>query len=250
MRRAGAALAVALAFVLGGCAAQPVVPTLDAVRSERSFTMTAAWMRAAAATEQYIANDWPEAVFPPLHFERWVEPERAAAETLECMNRSLGRTAGAVAANGLLTLAPRPTKEPTWALPVAQLRCSVQLVPWSGRYPFGGPVEQRWVRHQLTVALPACVRRWGAELVIDDLDRAVDATIYPTSSGRAISVIQSVWLVAELRHTDEATAQQIRATCPDPGRTLVQLGPAEIRPLQFGPSGSGQTGALGTGEAP
>ena len=85
------------------------------------------------------------------------------------------------------------------------------------------------MRHQVTVALPACVRRWGADIEIADVDAAVDASIYPTSSGRSVEPLQSVWLAAQLRNVDEATARQIRATCPDPGRTLTQLGPAEIR---------------------
>lgn len=224
-----AGMVVVLTIALTGCASPPGVPDLDAVREERSQTMTAAWQRAADATEKYIERDWPEAVYPPLEFERWVDQDRSLAEVAACMNTILGRTAGSISASGLYEVAPRPTKEPAWALPVAQLRCSVQLVAWSGLYPFGGPVEQEWVRHQLTVALPNCVRRWGAELVIADLDAAVDASIYPTSSGRSVSPTQSVWLAAELRNVDEATARQIRATCPDPGRILVQLGPAEIR---------------------
>jgi len=240
------ALTVALVVTLSGCTASPTAPSIDAVSNERSFTMTAAWLRAAAAAEQYIERDWPEAVYPPLKFERWVDQDRALAEVAACMNRILGRTAGAISPSGILTFAPRPTKEPTWALPVAQQRCSLQIVPWSGLYPFGGPIEQEWVRHQLTVALPNCVRHWGAELVIPNLDAAVDASIYPTSAGRSVGATQSVWLAAELRFVDDATARQIRATCPDPGRTLVQLGPAEIRPIEIGPSGDGQTGADGS----
>lgn len=243
MRRPVAVCAALIVLALAGCAAPPAVPSLDAVRAERSLTMTSAWMRAAAATEQYIARDWPEAVYPPLEFERWVEQDRALAEVAACVDTILGRAAGMISESGIVTLTPRPMTEPAWALPVAQLRCSLQLVPWTGLYPFGGPVEQEWVRHQLTVALPQCVRRWGAELVIADLDAAVDASIYPTSTGRSVSAMQSVWLVAELRRVDAATAQHIRATCPDPGRTLVQLGPAKIRPIEFGPSGSGYTGA-------
>ncbi|WP_439564330.1 hypothetical protein [Microcella sp.] len=250
MRRTVAPFAALLVAALAGCAAPPAVPTLDAVRAERSLTMTSAWLRAAAATEQYIERDWPEAVYPPLEFERWVEQDRALAEVAACMDGILGRTAGSVSEGGIYTVAPRPTKEPTWALPVAQLRCSVQLVPWTGLFPFGGPVEQEWVRHQLTVALPQCVRRWGAELVIPDIDAAVDASIYATSAGGSLRATQSVWLAAELRLVDPATAQQIRAACPDPGRTLVQLGPAEIRPIEFGPSGGGLTGAEETGEGP
>lgn len=250
MKRALVVAGALVVLSLAGCAAPPAVPSLEAVRAERSLTMTSAWLRAAAATEQYIERDWPEAVYPPLEFERWVEQDRALAEVAACMDTILGRTAGAISESGIFTLAPRPTKEPAWALPVAQLRCSVQLVPWTGLYPFGGPVEQEWVRHQLTVALPQCARRWGAELVIADLDAAVDASIYPTSTGRSVSAMQSVWLVAELRLVDAATAQHIRATCPDPGRTLVQLGPAEIRPIEFGPSGGGLTGTDETAVQP
>lgn len=243
-----AALAVLLALigVLAACAEPPAVPSLDAVREERSLTMTSAWVRAAAAAEQYIERDWPEAVYPPLQFERWVEQDRALAEVAACMDRILGRTAGVISPSGTVTFNPRPTKEPTWALPVAQQRCSLQIVPWSGLYPFGGPIEQEWVRHQLTVALPNCVRHWGAELVIPNLDAAVDASIYPTSAGRSVGATQSVWLAAELRFVDDATARQIRATCTDPGRTLVQLGPAEIRSIEIGPSGDGLTGADGS----
>jgi hypothetical protein len=229
MRRLLAISVVLIVVALAGCATPPAVPSLDAVRAERSATMTEAWQRAADATQQYIERDWPDAVYPPLRFERWVEQERALAEVAACIDGILGRTAGSISETGIYTLAPRPTKEPTWALPVAQLRCSVQLVTWTGLYPFGGPVEQAWVRHQLTVALPQCARRWGAELVIPDVDAAVDASIYATSAGGSLSATQSVWLAAELRLVDAATAQQIRATCPDPGRTLVQLGPAEIR---------------------
>jgi hypothetical protein len=224
-----AIMGLAASLALSGCAAAPAVPTLDEVREERSRTITEQWQRAATAADEYVQRDWPDAVYPPLAFERWVEPEAHLAAVLECMNRRVGRTAGSIGANGLLVIFPRPTKEPDWALPVAQVRCSLQVIAWSGLYPFGGPAEQEWVRHQITVALPACVRRWGAELVIADLDAAIDASLYPTSSGRAVAPLQSVWLVAQLRHADDATARQIRATCPDPGRMLAQLGPAEIR---------------------
>lgn len=226
-------------LALVGCAATPAAPTLDEVQEERSLTMTAAWVRAAAATEQYIARDWPEAEYPPLRFERWVDDETVIDETLACMEGILGRTPGSVSTNGIVTLAPRPEDEPTWQLPVAQLRCQIAYIPWSGLYPFGGPVEQEWVRHQVTVALPACVRRSGAELVVDSVDRAVDASIFPTAASGELAATQSVWLAVELRGADAATEARIRAQCPDPGRTLAQLGPAEIRSIDVGPSGSG-----------
>ena len=214
---------------LTGCAAPPGAPTLDEVQDERSRTVTEQWQRAADAATEYLEAEWPEAVYPPLRFERWVEPERQLADVLQCMNRVVDRTAGSIGETGLLVLNPRPMGEPAWELPVAQVRCSLQVIAWTGFYPFGGPVEQAWVRHQVTVALPACVRRWGADLEIADVDAAVDASIYPTSSGRSVEPMQSVWLAARLRNVDEPTARQIRATCPDPGRTLTQLGPAEIR---------------------
>lgn len=235
----GAAVAVAATLALGGCAAQPDVPSLAAVEEERSLTMTAAWVRAAAATDEYIARDWPEAEYPPLRFERWIESGSAVEETLACMEEILDRPVGGQEERGVVDLLPRPEGEPTWQLPVAQLRCQVQLIPWTGLYPFGGPLEQEWVRHQLTVALPACVRRWGGELVIPDLDRAVDASIFPTSSGREVVATQSVWLAAELRGVDAMTQARIRALCPDPGRTLAQMGPVEIRSIDVGPAGSG-----------
>lgn len=225
----------AVAWVLGlvmltGCAAPVAVPDIDDVRDERSATMTAAWQRAATATEDFIERDWPEAVYPPLEFDRWVESDRALAENAACIDRILERTAGSISPNGLYILAPRPTTEPTWELPVAQLRCAVEVVPWSGSFAFGGPVELEWVRHQLSVALPNCVRRWGAELEISDFNAAMNASIYPTPTGNSLLPVQSVWLAATLRNADVATARQIRATCPDPGRTLAQLGPPEIRP--------------------
>jgi len=224
-------------LVISGCATIPVSPTLDEVEAERSRTMTELWQRAASSATEYLEREWPDAVYPPLAFERWVEPNVHLAEVLQCMNLTVGRTTGLIGATGLLVLNPRPTKEPDWALPVAQLRCSLQIQAWTGLTPFGGPAEQAWVRHQVTVALPACVRRWGADLVIGDLDAAIDASIYPTSVGiPEISLArfpppptQSVWLVAQLSNADDATARQILATCPDPGRTLTQLGPAEIR---------------------
>lgn len=219
----------ALVIALTSCAAPPAAPTLDDVEEERSRTVTEQWRLAADAATEYLEAEWPEAVYPPLTFERWVEPERQLADLLQCMNRVVDRTAGSIGETGLLVLNPRPTGEPAWELPVAQVRCSLQVIAWTGLYPFGGPVEQAWVRHQVTVALPACVRRWGADLEIADVDAAVDASIYPTSSGRSVEPLQSVWLAAQLRRVDEATARQIRATCPDPGRTLTQLGPAEIR---------------------
>ncbi len=225
-----------LAIALTGCAAPPAAPTLDDVEAERSRTVTEQWQRAADAATEYLEAEWPEAVYPPLRFERWVEPERQLADMLQCMNRVVDRTVGSIGATGLLVLNPRPTGEPAWELPVAQVRCSLQVIAWTGLYPFGGPVEQAWVRHQVTVALPACVRGWGADLDIVDLDAAIDASIYPTSTGIPGAPLgqspptptQSVWLVAQLRNADDATARQIRATCPDPGRTLTQLGPAEI----------------------
>lgn len=219
----------AFVVALTGCAASPAAPTLDEVQDERSRTVTEQWRLASDAATEYLEAEWPEAVYPPLTFERWVEPERQLADVLQCMNRVIDRTAGSIGETGLLVLNPRPTGEPAWELPVAQVRCSLQIIAWTGLYPFGGPVEQAWVRHQVTVALPACVRRWGADLVISDLDAAIDASIYPTSSGRSVEPLQSVWLAAQLRNVDEATARQIRATCPDPGRMLTQLGPAEIR---------------------
>lgn len=231
--------ATAAGLVLAGCAVQPEVPTLAAVQDERSLTMTAAWVRAAAATDEYIARDWPEAEYPPLRFERWVESEVAVDETLACMEEILDRPVGTQGESGVVSLLPRPAGEPTWQLPVAQLRCQVQRIPWTGLYPFGGPLEQEWVRHQLTVALPACVRRWGGELVIADLDRAVDASIFPTSSGGEVVAAQSAWLVAEVRGVDAGTEARIRAQCPDPGRTLAQLGPVDIRSIDVGPTGSG-----------
>jgi hypothetical protein len=239
-RRVAALRTVAISLVtaaaLASCASQPAVPTLDDVADERSRTMTAVWQQAASSARSYIDREWPDAVMPPLTFDRWVEPEILLSEVLECMSRTTGRTVGAIGQDGLLQLRPRPTKEPEWMLPVAQVRCSVAIAPWTGLYPFGGPLEQEWVRHQVTVALPACVRRAGAELVIRDLDAAIDASIYSTSEGipgahtaRSTALpTQSVWLVAQLTGVDESTARQIRATCPDPGRELVQLGPAEI----------------------
>jgi hypothetical protein len=229
VKRAGVPGAALSVLILAGCAGPAGVPDLDDVRAERSVTMTAAWQRAADATEAYIERDWPEAVYPPLAFERWVESDRALSETAACIDRILERRAGSISSTGIYTLAPRPEKEPQWALPVAQLRCQVQIIPWSGLLPFGGPTELEWVRHQLTVALPNCVRHWGAELVMSDLNAAMNASIYPTSTGNSSTPVQSVWLVATLRNADAATARQIRATCPDPGRILAQLGPAEIR---------------------
>ncbi len=237
---AGAVVGATLsAVVLVGCAQKPASPSLAQVQQERSLTMTAAWVRAAAATEQYIERDWPDAEYPPLRFERWVEAEEAIPATLDCMEDALGRPAGSVEEGGVITFLPRPIDEPAWALPVAQLRCQVAYIPWTGLYPFGGPIEQEWVRHQVTVALPACVRRSGAELVVPDLDRAVDASIFPSSASGELAATQSVWLAAEVRGADPSAEARIRALCPDPGRTLAQLGPAEIRSIDVGPTGSG-----------
>lgn len=232
----GAAVSV---LALAGCAEPPTTPSLAQVQQERSLTMTAAWVRAAAATEQYIERDWPEAEYPPLRFERWIEAEEAIPATLDCMEDTLGRPAGGVEDGGFIALLPRPTDEPSWALPVAQLRCQIAYIPWTGLFPFGGPLEQEWVRHQVTVALPACVRRWGAELVVADVNRAVDASIFPSSASGELAATQSVWLAAELRGVDAAVQARIRAQCPDPGRTLAQLGPVEIRSIDVGPTGSG-----------
>jgi hypothetical protein len=237
MRHRWLAVALGAALAISGCSSPVTAPSLDDVREERSRIMTEQWQLAAAAATGYLERTWPEAVYPPLAFERWVEPETQLADVLQCMDRAVGRSTGAIGSTGLLVLKPRPTKEPTWALPVAQVRCSLQVIAWTGLYPFGGPLEQEWVRHQVTVALPACVRRWGAELAIADLDAAIDASIYPTSIGipgdplgqTPPTPTQSVWLAAQLSNADDATARQIRATCPDPGRTLTQLGPAEIR---------------------
>lgn len=231
--------AASVALAVAGCAERPAAPSLEQVREERSLTMTAAWVRAAAATEQYIERDWPEAEYPPLRFERWVEEQDVIPATLACMEGILDRTVGTVSTNGIVSLFPRPDDEPTWQLPVAQLRCQVAYISWTGLYPFGGPLEQEWVRHQVTVALPACVRRAGAELVVANLDRAVDASIFPSSASGELAATQSVWLAAELRGADAATAARIRSQCPDPGRTLAQLGPVEIRSIDVGPTGEG-----------
>lgn len=192
-----------LVAALAGCAATTTAPRLDEVIDERSRTATDQWLRVAAEADAYLRREWPDAVHPTLAFDRWVAPERYASEVLQCMSFATGRTVGSVVRNNLV-LAPRPAKEPTWALPVAHVRCTVQLYAWSDDIAFGGPIEHAWVTHQVTVALPACVRRWGGELVIDDLEAAIDASIYPTTAGLssepggmlATEPVQSVWRAA------------------------------------------------------
>ena len=111
-----------LVVALTGCAAPPAAPTLDEVQAERSRTVTEQWRLTADAAAEYLEAEWPEAVYPPLRFERWVEPERQLADLLQCMNRVVDRTAGSIGETGLLVLNPRPTGEPAWELPVAQVR--------------------------------------------------------------------------------------------------------------------------------
>jgi hypothetical protein len=86
-----AAHAVVLTLFLSGCAEPFTAPSLDAVREERSLSVTSEWLQAAAGTQQYIARQWPEAITPALRFERWVEPELALAEWATCIDQILDR---------------------------------------------------------------------------------------------------------------------------------------------------------------
>jgi len=236
--------AIAVVATLGGCtapAAQETSPSLDAVREERSIDATADWLRLAAGMRQYITAEWPDAAFVSPQFERWVDPAEWPAAVATCTDAILERPAGVLSGGGISERIPRPPTEPDWAFEVALSDCSLRFIPWSGSYASVGEVEHSWARHQITVALPNCVRRWGAELVVPDLNAAIDSVLYPTSAPDSATAAQSVWRGVALRRVDSSIEQQIRASCSDPGQTLAQLGPPEIRSLEFGPSGDGRT---------
>jgi|GEM_PF-2203688 len=239
--------AIAVVATMGGCtapAAQETIPSLDAVREERSIAVTADWLRMVAGSRQYITAEWPDAALVSPQFERWVDPAEAPAAVATCADEILERPASMISDGGISERTPRPPTEPDWAFEVALSDCSLRFIPWSGSYVSVGEVEHSWARHQITVVLPNCVRRWGAELVVPDLNAAIDSVVYATSAPDSATATQSVWRGVALRRVDLSTEQQIRASCTDPGQTLAQLGPPEIQSLEFGPSGDGRTGVV------
>lgn len=226
----GAALALA-AGVLAGCATPSASSTLtlDDVAAERSATISAQWRTAVANSTRFVRERWPDAELA-VGFERWVPVELIDEARAECLSVALGREVSQTETDGFLQVGPVPPTEPEWRAPVADIGCGLSLQPWSGLYPFGGPVEQQWVREQLAVTLPQCARQLGARLIVPDLDAAVDAAIYPTSVGRSVSAMQSVWPFVHVVAPDPVVELQVQRLCPDPGQVLLDLEPPEIVP--------------------
>ncbi len=228
----GLALALALAAgVLGGCAAPTAAPTvtIDDVVAERSETISTQWRTAVAQSTRFVRERWPEAELT-VGFEAWVPVERIDEARAECLSVALGREVSQSETDGFLQVGPVPAAEPEWRVPVADIGCGLSLQPWSGLYPFGGPVEQQWVREQLAVTLPQCARQLGARLIVPDVDAAIDGVIYPTSVGRSVSAMQSVWPYVRIVAPDPLIELQVQRLCPDPGRILLDLEPPEIVP--------------------
>ena len=226
---AAAALVAGASTALGARGASSTGPvTLDDVVAERSETISQQWRAAVANSTRFVRERWPEAELT-VAFDRWVPVEALDEARADCLSEALGREVTVTETQGLLQVGPVPPTEPAWRAPVADIGCGLSLQPWSGLYPFGGPVEREWVRQQLLVELPACARGVGARLVVPDVEAAIDAAIYPTSVGRAVSPMQSVWPHVRIV-ADPVDAIAVQRLCPDPGQVLLDLEPPEIVP--------------------
>lgn len=201
---------------------------LDDVVAERSEIVSIQWRAAAANSTCFVRERWPEADLT-VAFDRWVRVEALDEARADCLSEALGREVTVTETQGLLQVGPVPPTEPAWSAPVADIGCGLSLQPWSGLYPFGGPVEREWVRQQLLIGLPACARGFGARIVVPDVEAAVDGAIYPTSVGRAVSPMQSVWPHVRIVGDPSAT-MRVQRLCPDPGQVLLDLEPPEIVP--------------------
>ena len=225
------ALATALVLsALSGCASPAAAPpvTLEDVAAERSATISSQWRAAVAHSTRFVRERWPEAELE-IAFDRWVPVEKIDEARAACLSETLGREVTVTEASGLLQVGPGPISEPAWTAPVADIGCGLSVQPWSSLYPFGGPVERQWVREQLLVELPACASSVGARLVVPDVDAAIDAAIYPTSVGRSVSAMQSVWPHVEIV-ADPLQRARVLTQCADPGKVLLDLAPPEIVP--------------------
>ncbi|KQV26670.1 MULTISPECIES: hypothetical protein [unclassified Microcella] len=219
-----------LLAALAGCASPTAAPavTIEDVVAERSATISAQWRAAVAHSTRFVRERWPEAELE-IAFDRWVPVEDIDEARAACLSETLGREVTVTEASGLLQVGPGPVSEPVWRAPVADIGCGLSVQPWSSLYPFGGPVERQWVREQLLIELPACASSLGARLIVPDVDAAIDGAIYPTSVGRSVSAMQSVWPHVEI--VGDPTAQaRVRAQCTDPGPALLALDPPEIVP--------------------
>lgn len=224
-----ALLPVVLVAALAACASPPASArlTIDDVAAERSATVSGQWRSAVANSTRFVRERWPDADLS-IAFDRWVPVEQIEAARADCLSEALGRPVTEI--DGFLQVGPVPPTEPEWLAPVADIDCGLSVQPWSGLYPFGGPVEQRWVREQLSVALPECARQLGARIIVPDVDAAVDGAIFPTNVGRSVSAMQSVWPHVRIIAPDPLVEAQVLRLCPDPGRQLLALEPPEIVP--------------------
>ncbi|MDO8339000.1 MAG: hypothetical protein Q7T15_12205 [Microcella sp.] len=223
---AGALLLCGLAGCASPAAARPV--TIEDVAAERSATISSQWRAAVAHSTRFVRERWPEAELE-IDFDRWVPVESIDEARAACLSETLGREVTVTEASGLLQVGPGPISEPAWTAPVADIGCGLSVQPWSSLYPFGGPVERQWVREQLLVELPACASSVGARLVVPDVDAAIDGAIYPTSVGRSVSAMQSVWPHVEIVAGPLERAR-VLTQCADPGEVLLDLAPPEIVP--------------------
>ncbi|GAA1701376.1 hypothetical protein GCM10009792_22060 [Microcella alkalica] len=229
-RRAAAPIAGLTAIAFAGCAALPAQPTvtIEDVAAERSATISSQWRAAVAHSTRFVRERWPEAELE-VAFDRWVPVEAIDEARAACLSETLGREVTVTEASGLLQVGPGPISEPAWTATVADIGCGLSVQPWSSLYPFGGPVERQWVREQLVVELPACASSVGARLVVPDIAAAVDGAIFPTSVGRSVSAMQSVWPHVEIVG-DPLVRARVLTQCADPGQVLLGLEPPEIVP--------------------
>ncbi len=208
-----ARLALAAALVLSalaGCASPAAAPpvTLEDVAAERSATISSQWRAAVAHSTRFVRERWPEAELE-IAFDRWVPVEKIDEARAACLSETLGREVTVTEASGLLQVGPGPISEPAWTAPVADIGCGLSVQP--------------------LVELPACASSVGARLVVPDVDAAIDAAIYPTSVGRSVSAMQSVWPHVEIV-ADPLQRARVLTQCADPGKVLLDLAPPEIVP--------------------
>jgi len=210
------ALAGAIAVGCGACAPgapieEPV--SLDLVRAERAERLVGIWYDSAQITQRELRERWPES--PPLQFRftEWVEPTEYRQRLLRCIGDELGREVDDVGT-------PAIAGEQPWEPAAAEALCRHEFPPFSAEFSLGGPIEARWLDHQLSVVLPACVRSFGGRLEIADTAPVIDAIRDRPRSFEGPRDIFSIVAVSGVSALDVAA---MRASCPDPGLALDAL---------------------------
>jgi len=208
------ALATAVAIGAGGCSGvEPASVSLELVQAERAERLVGIWYDSAQITQRDLRERFPDS--PPLEFRftEWVEPTQYRQRLLQCIGDELGREVDDVGQ-------PAVEGEQPWEPAAAEALCRHEFPPFTPEFSLGGPIEARWLDHQLSVVLPACVRSFGGRLELADTAPVIDAIRDRPRSFEGPRDIFSIVAVSGVSLLDR---EAMRATCPDPGLALDAL---------------------------